>query len=246
MTSRSNWANARRGLEDHPTVKPIAMLADALFDLTNRRENVLDPFRIPIFSLAPTRTTSTAWLMIPSIELPSPPCASIATLTARSRPPSGLNASRPRSTGRSPGLGETSAPSSSSYWHAGPPMLQRWPTPTSLRASPGRSGVSGMKSEFRIFGTLPSTCSALTGVLCVINPHRPRPVRETDEWLWESAVEFCAALDHYAGRTMEIKSASAPAARPPTRAERNSPKSKTGLDLRALEFWREVQHPLPI
>jgi transposase len=28
---------------------------------------------------------------------------------------------------------------SSSYWHAGPPMLQRWPTPTSLRASPGRS-----------------------------------------------------------------------------------------------------------
>ena len=54
MTSRSNWANARRGLEDHPTVKPIAMLADALFDLTNRREIVLDPFRIPIFSLAPT------------------------------------------------------------------------------------------------------------------------------------------------------------------------------------------------
>jgi Transposase IS116/IS110/IS902 family len=28
---------------------------------------------------------------------------------------------------------------SSGYWHAGPPMLQRWPMPTSLRASPGRS-----------------------------------------------------------------------------------------------------------
>jgi hypothetical protein len=26
-------------------------------------------------------------------------------------------------------------------------------------------------------------------------PHRPRPVRETDEWLWESATEFCAAMD---------------------------------------------------
>jgi hypothetical protein len=26
-------------------------------------------------------------------------------------------------------------------------------------------------------------------------PHRPRPVHETDEWLWESATEFCAALD---------------------------------------------------
>ena len=32
-------------------------------------------------------------------------------------------------------------------------------------------------------------------------PHRPRPVRETDEWLWESATEICAALD----RAMEIK-----------------------------------------
>jgi hypothetical protein len=37
-----------------------------------------------------------------------------------------------------------------------------------------------------------------------LDPHRPRPVRETDEWLRESATEFCAALDHY-GRTMEIK-----------------------------------------
>jgi hypothetical protein len=27
-----------------------------------------------------------------------------------------------------------------------------------------------------------------------LDPHRPRPVRETDEWLWESATEFCAAL----------------------------------------------------
>ena len=24
-------------------------------------------------------------------------------------------------------------------------------------------------------------------------PHHTRPVRETDEWLWESATEFCAA-----------------------------------------------------
>jgi hypothetical protein len=27
-----------------------------------------------------------------------------------------------------------------------------------------------------------------------LDPHQPRPVRETDEWLWESATEFCAAL----------------------------------------------------
>ena len=37
-------SDARKGLQDHPTVKPTAMLADALFDLTNRGEIVLDPF----------------------------------------------------------------------------------------------------------------------------------------------------------------------------------------------------------
>jgi hypothetical protein len=36
-------------------------------------------------------------------------------------------------------------------------------------------------------------------------PHHPRPVRETDEWLWESTTEFCAALDRYAGRAMQSK-----------------------------------------
>ncbi|PNE10652.1 MAG: hypothetical protein CR217_13075 [Beijerinckiaceae bacterium] len=52
-----------------------------------------------------------------------------------------------------------------------------------------------------------------------LDPHRPRPVRETDEWLWERATEFCAALDHYAGRTMEIKRAFAPAAARRPRAQ---------------------------
>ena len=37
-------SDARRGLQDHPTVKPIAMLEDALLDLTNRGEIVIDPF----------------------------------------------------------------------------------------------------------------------------------------------------------------------------------------------------------
>ncbi len=37
-------SDARRGLQDHPTVKPTAMLEDALIDLTNRGEIVLDPF----------------------------------------------------------------------------------------------------------------------------------------------------------------------------------------------------------
>ena len=37
-------------------------------------------------------------------------------------------------------------------------------------------------------------------------PHHPRSVRETDEWLWESATEFCAALDRYAGRATQMKS----------------------------------------
>jgi DNA modification methylase len=37
-------SDARKGLQDHPTVKPTAMLQDALIDLTNRGEIVLDPF----------------------------------------------------------------------------------------------------------------------------------------------------------------------------------------------------------
>jgi DNA modification methylase len=37
-------SDARRGLQDHPTVKPTAMLQDALLDLTNRGDAVLDPF----------------------------------------------------------------------------------------------------------------------------------------------------------------------------------------------------------
>ena len=36
-------------------------------------------------------------------------------------------------------------------------------------------------------------------------PLRPRPVLETEEWLWDSATEFCAALDRYAERAMQIK-----------------------------------------
>jgi DNA modification methylase len=37
-------SDARRGLKDHPTVKPTAMLEDALPDLTNRSDIVIDPF----------------------------------------------------------------------------------------------------------------------------------------------------------------------------------------------------------
>jgi len=37
-------SDTRKGLQDHPTVKPTAMLQDALIDLTNRGEIVLDPF----------------------------------------------------------------------------------------------------------------------------------------------------------------------------------------------------------
>ena len=37
-------SDARRGLQDHPTVKPVAMLSDALLDLTRRGDVVLDPF----------------------------------------------------------------------------------------------------------------------------------------------------------------------------------------------------------
>jgi hypothetical protein len=59
-----------------------------------------------------------------------------------------------------------------------------------------------------------------------LDPHRPRPVREIDEQLWESAIEFCAALDRYAGRTMEIKRTFAPATRRPRAQGRTHPNLK--------------------
>ena len=37
-------SDARRGLQDHPTVKPTAMLEDAFLDLSHRGEIILDPF----------------------------------------------------------------------------------------------------------------------------------------------------------------------------------------------------------
>lgn len=37
-------SDARRGLQDHPTVKPVTMLEDALLDMTERGDTVLDPF----------------------------------------------------------------------------------------------------------------------------------------------------------------------------------------------------------
>ena len=40
----SMGSDARAGLRDHPTTKPVAMLEDALLDLTNRGEIVLDSF----------------------------------------------------------------------------------------------------------------------------------------------------------------------------------------------------------
>jgi DNA modification methylase len=40
----SRGSDARRGLQDHPTVKPTAMLQDALIDLSHREEIILDPF----------------------------------------------------------------------------------------------------------------------------------------------------------------------------------------------------------
>ena len=37
-------SEARQGLQHHPTVKPVAMLEDALLDMTERGDIVLDPF----------------------------------------------------------------------------------------------------------------------------------------------------------------------------------------------------------
>jgi hypothetical protein len=54
------------------------------------------------------------------------------------------------------------------------------------------------------------TAKAMAQVLAMIAetqpefaPHQPRPARETDEWLWDNATEFSAALEkYYAGHVM--------------------------------------------
>jgi DNA modification methylase len=43
-SASSLGSDARRGLQVHPTVKPTAMLVDALLDLTDRGDIVMDPF----------------------------------------------------------------------------------------------------------------------------------------------------------------------------------------------------------
>jgi DNA modification methylase len=40
----SMGSEARQGLQDHPTVKPVCVLEDALLDMTERGDIVLDPF----------------------------------------------------------------------------------------------------------------------------------------------------------------------------------------------------------
>jgi hypothetical protein len=39
-------------------------------------------------------------------------------------------------------------------------------------------------------------------------PNRPRPVLEVDEQLFETDAEFCAALEEYAERAMQLKKVS--------------------------------------
>jgi cytochrome c556 len=37
-----------------------------------------------------------------------------------------------------------------------------------------------------------------------LTPNRPRAARMADDWLWEDAAEFCAALDRYAERAAQM------------------------------------------
>ena len=49
---------------------------------------------------------------------------------------------------------------------------------------------------------------AIAEVLAMIADAHPAPLSprpETEEWLWQSATEFCAALELYAARAMQIK-----------------------------------------
>jgi len=45
----------------------------------------------------------------------------------------------------------------------------------------------------------------IAGAYPELAPDRPDSDREAEEWLWEIASGFCAALDRYAARTMQVK-----------------------------------------
>jgi hypothetical protein len=45
----------------------------------------------------------------------------------------------------------------------------------------------------------------IANVQAPLAPHRPRPVLEADERLFETAAEFCAALEKYAECATQIK-----------------------------------------
>jgi hypothetical protein len=69
-----------------------------------------------------------------------------------------------------------------------------------MRHDPCHAGITGNARK--------GHCQALAMIADAhppLAPLRPCPILETEEWLWESATEFCAALDRYAERAMQIK-----------------------------------------
>ena len=65
-------SDSRKGLELHPTVKPTAMLTDAILDLSNRADVVLDPFLGSGTRLSPlTRSVAfaLAWRTTPIMSM---------------------------------------------------------------------------------------------------------------------------------------------------------------------------------
>ena len=54
-------------------------------------------------------------------------------------------------------------------------------------------------------------------------PDRPDSDREAEEWLWEIASGYCAALDRYAARTMQVnRDHTGPAAQPSAHSDPRS------------------------
>ena len=45
----------------------------------------------------------------------------------------------------------------------------------------------------------------IAGAYPELAPDRPDSDREAEEWLWDIASGYCAALDRYAARTMQVK-----------------------------------------
>jgi hypothetical protein len=102
---------------------------------------------------------------------------------------------------------------------------------------PGNAMIHSSRRD-RKTKAIAEALAMIAGAHPELESHRLRPVGETDKWLWESATEFCTAMDRYAEHAMEIKSENRrPPAAPMPAAPlyKETPRHSRGISLHSNE-----------